>query len=62
MDPIDVGIYADNTGLQTGMEVYWNLLLTRNIIGTPGIHLQYNPPLNQDVFVAIPHIKFRIAI
>jgi len=61
MDPLN-GIFGDDTGLQTGFETFWNMQLSRNIIVTPGIHLQWNPPLNQDAFVAIPHIKFRIQI
>jgi hypothetical protein len=62
MDPID-DIFGEDTGLQYGMEVYWNVLLTRNIIVTPGIHLQWNPTLNPEAnFVAMPHIKFRIQI
>ncbi len=62
MDPLD-NIFGDDTGLQTGIEAYWNVLLTRNILVTPGIHLQWNPTLNPETdFVAIPHIKFRVQI
>lgn len=62
MDPLD-NIFGEDAGYQTGLETYWNVLLTRNIMVTPGIHLQWNPPLNPEAnFVAIPHIKFRIAI
>ena len=62
MDPLN-GVFGEDTGLQTGMETYWNMQLTRNILVTPGIHLQWNPTLNPDAnFVAMPHIKFRVQI
>ena len=62
MDPIDE-IFGDDTGLQYGTEAYWNVLLTRNIIVTPGIHLLWNPTINPDAnFLVMPHIKFRVQI
>jgi hypothetical protein len=62
MDPLD-NIFGEDMGYQTGMETFWNMQLTRNILVTPGIHLQWNPPLNPDAgFVAMPHIKFRVQI
>jgi hypothetical protein len=62
MDPLD-NIFGDDTGLQTGIEAFWHVLLTRNILVTPGIQLQWNPTLNPEAdFVSIPHIKFRVQI
>jgi hypothetical protein len=62
MDPIDE-IFGEDARNQTGIEVYWHVLLSRNIIVTPGIHLQFNPSLNPETdFVSIPHIKFRVQI
>ena len=62
MDPLD-NIFGEDAGFQTGFETYWNVLLTRNILITPGIHCQWNPPLNPEAnFVAMPHIKFRVQI
>jgi carbohydrate-selective porin OprB len=62
MDPLN-GIFGDDTGYQTGMEAFWHLTLTRNILVTPGIQLLWNPPWNPEAnFVAMPHIKFRVQI
>ena len=47
---------------QTGIEAYWNLLVTPNLTVTPGFQVIHNPSLNPDVNnVFIPHIKFRLA-
>ena len=62
MDPIDE-IFGEDARNQTGIEAYWRISLTRNIWVTPGIQFVFYPTLNpEDDFVAIPHIKFRVAI
>jgi hypothetical protein len=62
MNPIDE-IFGEDARNQTGIEAYWRILLTRNIWVTPGMQFVFNPTLNlEDDFVAIPHIKFRIAL
>ncbi|MEP0131758.1 MAG: carbohydrate porin [Eudoraea sp.] len=62
MNPIDE-IFGEEARDQTGIEAYWRISLTRNIWVTPGIQFVFNPTLNpEDDFVAIPHIKFRVAI
>jgi carbohydrate-selective porin OprB len=48
---------------QYGVEAYWRILLTQNIWITPGVHLIFNPALNQEHdFIAIPQLKFRVAL
>ena len=61
MDPIKE-IYPEARN-QYGIEAYWRISLTRNIWLTPGVHLVFDPALNpyQD-FIAIPQLKFRIAL
>ena len=62
MNPIDE-IFGADARNQMGIETYWRILLTRNIWVTPGMQFVFNPTLNpEDDFVAIPHIKFRIAL
>ena len=62
MNPIDE-IFGDDARDQFGIEAFWHVLLTRNILVTPGIHFVFNPTLNlEDDFVAIPHFKFRVQI
>lgn len=62
MDPIDE-IFAQPVRDQYGLETYWKMSFTSNIWITPGIHLIFNPALNQeDDFIAIPQFKFRVAI
>ncbi len=47
---------------QYGAETYWKILLTPNFWITPGIQLIFDPAFNPDAnFVAIPHLKFRLA-
>jgi hypothetical protein len=48
---------------QYGMETYWKIGLTPNTTVTPGIQLIFDPSFNPRVnFIAIPDVKFRIAI
>ncbi len=48
---------------QYGIEAYWWISLSQNIWLTPGIHLVFDPSLNPyHDFIAIPHLKFRIAL
>jgi len=62
MNPIDE-IFADPVRDQYGLEMYWRISLSNNIWITPGIHLVFNPSLNlEDDFVAIPQLKFRVAL
>jgi porin len=62
MSPLEA-IFADPVRDQYGIETYWRIKLTNNIWITPGIHLLFNPALNpDDDFIAIPQIKFRVAI
>ena len=62
MNPIEE-IFAEQVRNQYGLETYWRISLTNNIWITPGIHLVFNPSLNQeDDFIAIPQLKFRVAI
>jgi len=62
MNPIEE-IFAEQVRNQYGLETYWRISLTNNIWITPGIHLVFDPSLNQeDDFIAIPQLKFRIAI
>lgn len=47
---------------QYGVETYWNMALAENVTLTPGIQLLFDPVFNPtEDFIAIPHIKFRIA-
>jgi len=62
MNPIDE-IFVDSVRNQYGLETYWRISLTNNIWITPGIHFAFDPSLNQeDDFIAIPQLKFRVAI
>jgi len=62
MNPIEE-IMGDDARNQFGLEAYWHITLTRNIHVTPGIQLVFNPSVNTTSdFIAIPHIKFRVAI
>ena len=48
---------------QYGLETYWNIGVTPDITFTPGIQFVFNPVLNHGVrFVAIPSVKFRVAL
>jgi hypothetical protein len=45
------------------METYWRILITPHIWITPGIQLVIHPSLNfEDDFIAIPQVKFRVAL
>ncbi len=47
---------------QFGLESYWKILMTPNSWVTPGIQFVFDPAFNPDTdFIAMPHIKFRIA-
>ena len=47
---------------QTGIELYWKILLTPNLWITPGFQHIWNPSLNpNEDSLFIPHIKFRLA-
>jgi hypothetical protein len=62
MNPIEE-IFEESVRDQYGLEMYWRISLSNNIWITPGISLVLNPSLNQeDDFVAIPQIKFRVAL
>jgi len=62
MNPIEE-IFDQKVRDQYGVEAYWRIRLTRNIWITPGIQLVLNPSLNlEDDFVAIPQVKFRLAL
>jgi len=62
MNPIEE-IFDGPVRNQFGLEAYWRILLTQNIWITPGIHLIFNPALNQEHdFIAIPQVKFRVAL
>jgi porin len=62
MNPIEE-IFAQPVRDQYGLETYWRMSFSNNIWITPGIHLVFNPALNQeDDFIAIPMFKFRVAI
>jgi hypothetical protein len=48
---------------QYGLEAYWRISLTRNIWINPGGHLSFDPALNpHHDFIAIAHLKLRIAL
>ena len=62
MNPIEE-IFAEPVRNQYGIETYWRISLTNNIWITPGLHLVINPSLNlEDDLIAIPQLKFRVAI
>lgn len=62
MNPIEE-IFEEPVRDQYGLEMYWRMRLSNNIWITPGVHLVFNPALNQeDDFIAIPQLKFRIAL
>jgi len=62
MNPIE-DIFDQEVRDQYGVEPYWRISLTKNIWITPGIQLVFHPSLNlEDDFVAIPHVKFRVAL
>ena len=62
MNPIEE-IFDQEVRDQYGMETYWRILITPHIWITPGIQLVIHPSLNwEDDFIAIPHVKFRIAL
>jgi len=62
MDPIEE-IFGDPVRDQYGVEAYWRILLTPHIWITPGLHLVIDPALNfENDFIAIPHLKFRVAL
>jgi hypothetical protein len=47
---------------QYGIETYWNMALTPNSTLTPGVQFIFDPAFNPTVdFVAMPHLKFRVA-
>jgi carbohydrate-selective porin OprB len=62
MNPIEE-IFSNPVRDEYGIETYWRISLSNNAWITPGIRLVFNPSLNQeDDFIAIPQIKFRIAL
>jgi hypothetical protein len=62
MNPIEE-IFEGPVRDQYGFETYWRILLTTNIWVTPGVHLIFNPALNQEHdFIAIGQVKFRIPV
>ena len=62
LTPIDE-IFTEPVRNEYGVETYWRLLFSKNIWITPGIRLVFNPALNQEHdFIAIPQVKFRIAL
>jgi hypothetical protein len=62
MDPIDE-VFGEQARNQFGMDAFWRVLLTRNIIVTPAMRFVVNPSLNPEAtFVAQPLIKFRVNI
>jgi carbohydrate-selective porin OprB len=62
MKPIDE-IFDDPVRDEYGLEAYWRMRLSNNIWLTPGVRLLLDPALNQDDdFIAIPHLKFRVAL
>jgi carbohydrate-selective porin OprB len=62
MNPIEK-IFDQEVRDQYAVEAYWRISLTKNIWITPGIQLVFDPSLNfEDEFVAIPHVKFRVAL
>jgi len=62
MNPIEE-IFDEEVRNQYGIEMYWRIHFTRNIWVTPGAHFVIDPATNfESNFIAIPHIKFRVAI
>ena len=62
MNPIEE-IFAEQVRNEYGIETYWRISLSNNTWITPGIRLVFNPALNQeDDFIAIPQLKFRVAL
>ena len=62
MNPIDE-IFAGPVRNQYGLETYWRIQFTPHIWITPGLHLIFDPALNLEYdFIAIPQVKFRIAL
>jgi hypothetical protein len=62
MNPIEE-IFDGPVRDQYGLEMYWRMRLSNNIWITPGVHLVFDPALNQeDDFIAIPQLKFRVAL
>jgi carbohydrate-selective porin OprB len=62
MNPIEE-IFDGPVRDQYGLEMYWRIRLTQNIWITPGVHLVFNPALNQEQdLIAIPQLKFRVAL
>jgi hypothetical protein len=62
MNPIEE-IFNVEVRNQYGLEAYWRISLTRNIWVTPGAQLVFHPSINMTSdFIAIPHIKFRVAL
>jgi len=46
---------------QYGLEVYWKILLTLNMVITPGFQYIRDPAFNKtEDSIFIPHVKFRI--
>ena len=47
---------------QTGVELYWRMLVTPNLWVTPGLQVVFNPSFNPGAnTIYIPDIKFRIS-
>ena len=62
MDPVDE-ILDGPVRDQNGLEAYWRMRLSDNIWITLGVRIIFNPALNQeDDFIAIPNLKFRVAL
>ena len=62
MNPIEE-IFDGPVRNQYGFETYWRILFTPHIWFTPGVHLVVHPAVNlEDDFVAIPQLKFRVAL
>jgi carbohydrate-selective porin OprB len=62
MNPIEE-IFDGSARNQYGLEMYWRILLSPHFWITPGLHLVFNPALNQEHdFIAIPQLKFRVVL
>ncbi len=62
MNPIEE-IFDGPVRNQYGFETYWRILFTPHIWFTPGVHLVFDPAVNlEDDFIAIPQLKFRVAL
>jgi carbohydrate-selective porin OprB len=47
---------------QTGVDVYWRMLVTPNLWLTPGLQVISSPPFNPGAStITIPDIKFRLS-